>query len=891
VPIKKLIVIDSFGIFFRSFYAMPQFQNSKGVPTGMITGFINFIYQLGKEINGDYYIFALDSKGDTFRNEIYPEYKANRKESPPELKIQLKIVIKLLAKMGFKTVAIDGYEADDIITSIVEDAQNYNIETVVVSSDKDLYQLLNKCEIYDPMKKIKVSKKNCIEKFGVPVESFIDYQSLVGDSSDNIKGVKGIGAKSAQKLIAEFKTLDNIYANIENIESKRYQTLLKNGRESALLSRELVTLKDDIYKIENLESCIYPIENPILKIESDLLELEIEQILDRVKNYGLSVKTVIPKKIEFKNILILDFDELIKILDSIPKSQDTIIAFDVETTSLDIYNAKIVGFSFSFDNPNNHNNYSFYVPLQHYYLGVPKQIDLESAKIAIKQLFQFKIVGQNIKFDLQILKYALNLDLKPYCDTMILSWLIDPERFHSLDKMAKRELNYDMISFDEVVSKGETFASLDIIKASEYAGEDAYITLLLYKKLIQDLEKIDKKLLKILFQLEMPFIEILINMADNGILIDKNYIENFKKDLDSKLNKNQNIIFDLAGYSFNLNSPKQLSELLFNRLNLTTKRKNKRGFSTDEKVLKQLLNEHSIIPYILEYRELFKLNSTYVNPLLNIKTSRVYTNFLHTGTATGRLSSQNPNLQNIPIKTEIGNRVRKGFIAKDGFKLLSVDYSQIELRLLAHFSQDKKLVEAFNSGRDIHSEVALNLFQSKEKKYRNIAKTINYGLIYGMGSRKLSQNLDISIDEAKNYIKLYFENFSSIESYINTIENSVVKKGYVSTLIGRRRYFNFRNLSAEHIIRAYQREAVNTIFQASAADIIKLAMKKVFLKIKDRDDIFLLLQIHDELIFEVKNDIVEIFKDELKDIMENIYTLTIPLKVNISIGNSWGDLK
>ncbi|WP_457561950.1 DNA polymerase I [Caminibacter pacificus] len=871
-----LTIIDTFGFLFRNFYALPPLKSKKGTPTGMITGFMNFIASLGRDFPTDYVVFTLDSKEkETFRKEIFKDYKANRPEAPEDLKVQLPIAIDLIKEMGFKMIEIPGYESDDIIASLAKKAASQGIKVKIVSHDKDMYQLIDddKIVIFDPIKKIEINEEKCMEKFGVHPKDFRDFQALVGDSSDNIPGVKGVGVKTAAKLINQYHTLENIYEHIDEIKGALKKKLIE-GKENAFLSRELVTLKTDLFdKNLNLEEFKYPEYNPILKVADKLIDLDITSIIERVKKEGLFIKTKEPNtQIEFEAVLIEDEKELFEVINSIPK--DAIVAFDTETNSLE--NPEIVGFSFAWEEKR-----AYYVPINHFYLGVGKQIDESKAIEAIKELFKRKIVGHNLKFDLKMLrKYGVYLE--PFSDTMILAWIIDPDSPVGLDSVAKRYLNHQNIKFKEIIGKKKDFSEVPIEEATKYAAEDALISLKLYPVLTKRLWDEVKWDLE---NIEIPFINLLIDMENEGIKLDIEYMNELKEKITKKLNELTKEIYELAGSEFNIKSPKQLSHILFEVLKLPAKKKTKTGYSTDEKVLNSLKNAHPIMPKLLEYRKLDKLLSTYVIPLSEYAKKdpnhKIYTNFVQTGTATGRLSSKNPNLQNIPTSTDIN--IRNAFVAQKEF--VSLDYSQIELRLLAHFSEDSHLIEAFLNDKDIHLETAVKIFGAQNaKEYRSVAKSINFGLIYGMGPKKLSETINVSTKEAKEFIEKYFASFPTVKTFIEKTKLEAREKGYVETLFKRRRFFDFASANARTIAN-FEREAVNTIFQGSAADIIKKAM----IEIKNRfPNSKMILQIHDELIFEIDS------KDEAYEyqkIMQEVVKLKVPLKVGISFGKRWGELK
>ena len=890
---KTITVIDTFGFLFRSFYALPPLKSKDGFPTGLLTGFMNFISNVGKDFQTDYIVFALDAKGPTFRSDIYTEYKSHRPDVPEDLLKQLPIAIDWIEKMDFKTAIRTGFEADDIVASIAKDAKEKGLEVRIVSHDKDLYQLIEEdIYLFDPIKKSVIDEKTCFDKYGVYPKQFTDYQSLLGDSADNVPGVKGVGAKTAQALIEQFNDLDNIYANIDNIEKKRWQTLLNEGKELAYISKELVTLSKDCHCIDNLEEFHLPVENPILRISDTLMEYGLNRVIERVNKDGLNYKTELPKpKVELKTeyILLNDEKELFKVLNQIPK--DSIVAFDTETTSVDTINAQIVGFSFSYEETK-----AYYAPISHFYLGAPEQISIDAAKKAINILNGFKLVLQNFKYDYEIIKFNLDIELKLYADTMILAWLLNTSQRVGLDFQIEKYFDHKMIAFKDVVKKGENFSNVEVSKACEYAAEDALMTLKLYNKLLEEFnEEENKILLDLAKNVEFDFIYVLANMFEKGIKIDVNKLEELKISNNKTIQELISKIYEAAGTEFNINSPKQLGVVLFEQLKLPPSKKTKTGYSTNEVVLHKLYDSHEIIPLLLKYREAFKLQSTYIEPLLELglknNENRIYTSFLQTGTATGRLSSKNPNLQNIPVRTQAGAEIRSAFIPKDGYKLVGIDYSQIELRLLAHFSEDKALVDAFNSGEDIHYQTSVKIFgEEKAKEKRAVAKSINFGLLYGMGSKKLADTLGITTKEAKTYIESYFEAFVSVKDYLKSIEEYAFENGYVETLLKRKRLFDFDSANGMQKA-AYLRESVNTLFQGSAADLIKLSMIEIYKKYKNNNKMSMLLQIHDELIFEIEENEVEKITKDLIEIMEGVYSLNVPLKVSSTVGESWQDLK
>lgn len=902
-------IIDTFGFFFRSFYALPPLKNKHGFPTGLLTGFINFIASLHKDHSSDYLIFALDAKGPSFRAEIDPNYKANRSPAPEELIKQLPIAIDWIEKMGYKSLSMSGYEADDMIASVVRHAREHGYLVRVVSHDKDLYQLIDddRVVLVDAISKKVMNERHCDEKYGVHPRQFIDYQSLIGDTADNVPGVKGIGKVTAQKLLSQFGTLDSLYERIEEVNPPRIRGLLQTYRDDAFRSRELVQLKDDVFETLDFSEFAMHFDNPFLPIYDELVHYEMNAVLRTLKAKALfeeSQPSTIPQSattekaevpqcdsLEGCAVLIDSDAALTSLIESI--ADNAVVAFDTETTGLDPTKDHLVGFSFSMDGKT-----GYYVPIAHSYLGVGDQVSTHTAAEAIRAIFKRRVIGHNIKFDLHFVTRFLGVDrLNIYADTMVMAWLTDSSRSLAMDNLSQSLLHHEMIHFKDTVKKGENFASVAIEDASKYAGEDAYITYRLYEVLKEQLlRKGGQEALDEAFDVEFPFTLTLLGMEKEGIAVDTAVLETFKKEVAHEIATLTEQIHSACGSVFNLNSTKQLGVVLFETLGLPHGKKTKTGYSTDEQVLEGLLHEHPVIGMLLQYREYHKLYSTYIEPLIalaqNDTQSRIYTSFVQTGTATGRLSSKNPNLQNIPVKTALGMRIREAFIAPKGKKLIGIDYSQIELRLLAHFSQDSVLVNAFNEGQDIHMQTAIALFGKEEAaSKRHIAKTVNFGLLYGMGQKKLSDTLGITTKEAKEIIERYFVTFSNVKGYFSGIVEQAKEIGYVETLLHRRRYFDFA--SATPMLRAaYDRESVNTVFQGSASDLIKLSMNKIDAMIRTEGlRARMLLQIHDELIFEVDADVAEEYAVRFVDAMEHILNLRVPLKTSMHIGSHWGELK
>lgn len=902
---KTITIIDTFGFFFRSYFALPPLRNSDGFPTGLLTGFINLVDSLRRDHSTDYLVFALDAKGRTFRNDLYVEYKAHREAPPEDLIKQLPIAIEWIEQMGFANLSREGFEADDVIATVTKFAKEKGIKVRIVSHDKDLYQLIDDgiVVMYDSVKRKEVDEEACVEKFGVNPKDFINFQALLGDSSDNVPGVKGIGQKGASKLINEYHTLESIYVDIENCGTPRLQKLLLEGKENAFLSRELVTMSEEVFEDVDIESFIFEDKNYLVCLMDEFEQYEMKQAIkkaqvgqeERVMNGAVEPKadTARPasSRLSFEAVTLDTKEKLNAIIDAIPA--DAVVAFDTETTGLDTKIAKMVGFSFCVDTQK-----AYYVPIGHSYLGVDIQVAIDDAVLALKKLLTRKIVGQNLKFDFSLLynQYGFE-EILPYADTMIMAWLLDPGSKVGLDALAKKFFKYEMKPFKEMVKKGEDFSAVAIEDATFYAAEDAWMSYLLYgaTKKTMELSSLTH-LLKEAQNVEYPFINVLIRMERLGIKIDPRKFEALQKTLSQDLATLTEEIYAMSGSEFNIRSTQQLGVVLFQQLGLKGGKKTKTGYSTNEAVLDSLMGEHPVIEKILQYREYQKILSTYVEPLLKLANadeySRIYTSFGQTGTATGRLSSRDPNLQNIPVRTALGRSVRDAFVAKEGYKLVSIDYSQIELRLLAHFSQDAALLDAFSKGMDIHMATAIKLFGEEEAKAkRNYAKSVNFGLLYGMGPKKLSDEIGISTGEAKEIISNYFASFPTVKNFLEGIQERVKIDGYVETILKRRRLFDYE--SANAMMKAsFMRESVNTVFQGSAADLIKLSMNHIDAMIQEEKlDAFMLLQIHDELIFEIKEEKVEEISKRFVYTMKNVLKLDVPLECSVSVGDSWGELK
>ena len=901
---KKINIIDSFGLFFRLYYAMMVLRSAAGKPSGMVSGLATFIEKMNRDFPCDYAIFAFEGGGATFRHEIYPAYKATRKEAPAELKEQIPVCKEMIERMGFASFAKAGYEADDVIASLVKKySGEYEID--ILSGDKDLFALISdSVKIVDSKNKIWYDKEGCFQKYGVYPQQMRDYLAILGDTSDNVPGIKGLGERGARAILEQFGNLENAIANAEQIANTRVKNQLIAGAKDSELSKRLITLYAYIEGLPEIEDCLLP-KDPFIKVRDILKDYSLNRILTKLQkteqkelfaepNFLSSSDEKIVQKakdkelfskaaLSFESVLVLSENELDTLTQNL--SKNCVVALDTETTGLDVKTAKIVGFSFCVLKSEQR---AYYVPLAHNYLGAPAQISQKAAKRALERIYKAQVVGHNLKYDFEILRNNFGLELpKNYADTMILAWLENPEQKCAMDELASRLFAYETIKFESLVNvkKGQVFGDIEVELASKYASEDAFITLEFYKYFKQVLSQ---ELWEVAKNLEFPFIATLISLEKSGIKADYNALNALNEKISARLKELEAQIYKIAGQSFNINSPKQLGAVLFEHLGLKAAKKTKSGYSTDESVLSSL--EHPIAAPLLEFRELAKLKGTYTEPFMRLSSSgeRVYTHFLHTGTATGRLSSHSPNLQNIPARGSLARDVRNCFVAENQNMLISLDYSQIELRLLAHFSADPALIAAFKADEDIHARTAISIFGDSEPSHRAVAKSINFGLIYGMGSSRLASNLGISTKEAKEYIERYFASFSTIKAYLASIKTHAREQGRIFTLLGRQRVFDF-SLAGPREQALYEREAVNSVFQGSAADIIKLAMNAIYPLLDENHK--MILQIHDELIFEVDGGEAEIFAKKVANIMENVVSLNVPLKVNYAIAKSWGELK
>ena len=914
---QRLILVDGSGYIFRAFYALPPMSREDGTPVNAVFGFTSMLLKLSEDMEGENILVVFDAARTTFRNAIYKEYKANRSEPPEELVPQFDLIKKATTAIGLKSLEVENYEADDIIATYVKIAKKENIETLVISSDKDLMQLIQDgVSLYDPMKNIKIGPEAVLEKFGVSPDKVIDVQALAGDSSDNVPGVPGIGVKTASQLINEYGSLEKLLDNASSIKQEKRRESLLNNAELAIVSKKLVSLFSDVpipYKISDLK---WTPRN-----DDNLLAFLKENNFKRLENRYFDLEQEGNSQPESKNIeqnynLITKLSDLQNLIDECIKCG--VIAVDTETDSINAVQANLVGVSIS-TKPGT----AYYIPLRHIENSLPllidekldqkdkiEQINFDSAINLLKKILEDPSiikVGHNIKYDMLVFSQKRNgsINLYPVHDTMCMSYVNDANRYsHKLDSLAKDFFDHETIKYDDVCGRGAKQVTFDKIHPNDvlnYAAEDADFCLRIFLALKEEL--FISKLNSVYERIERPLINVIANMEKEGILIDKSTLNALSIEFQDKLTLLQKKIYELCGEEFNIASPKQLGEILFEKLNLPQDKKSKTGnYSTSISVLEGLSTKgFEIADLIIEWRTLSKLKSTYTDALqesINKQTKRVHTSYSMASASTGRLASTNPNLQNIPIRTSDGRRIREAFIARDGYKLISADYSQIELRLMAHAANETEMIKAFNENVDIHSQTASKVFgipiEDLDSETRRSAKAINFGIIYGISSFGLSKQLSCSQSEAKNFIESYFDQFPKIKIYMDAMIENAKMKGYVETFFGRRipiKGINSKNFQERSFA---ERQSINAPIQGSAADIIKRAMIKIHnifqaKKIESK----MLLQVHDELVFECPKDEINTVSNLIKKEMEQanlpLFPLNIPIVVDFGEADNWSE--
>ena len=895
---NTLVLIDGASYLYRAFHALPSLSNSNGDPTGAIHGVLNMINKLIREQSPEHIAVVFDAPGKTFRDEMFSEYKANRPPMPDELRLQINPLLEVITAMGLPLLCIEGVEADDVIGTLCHEAVKNSISVLISTGDKDMAQLVDdRITLINTMSGTVLDRNGVKKKFDVYPEQIIDYLALVGDSSDNIPGVPKVGPKTAAKWLKKYGNVAEIVKNMNEITGKVGESLREN-LDQLELSQKLATIRQNVEleeKIEDLK-CSDPNLEELrtlyrrLELRSLLRQLDERSGSDTI---GKESSEIPPNKGDYQTVLKLS--ELKSWLKKIDKA--TLIAVDTETTSLNYMLAEIVGISLAVKKGE-----AVYIPLAHDYPGAPEQLPRAEVLMALKEFLEDptkKKVGHHLKYDAHIFsRYGIKLRGMQF-DSMLESYVLNSVATrHDMDSVASKYLNISTIHYEDVAGKGAkqlTFNQIDLEKASPYAAEDADTTLKLHQHLWGELEK-SKDLKKLYEEIEQPLVPVLFDIEETGVLIDQKMLKKQSGELAKTMAKLEEKAHKLAGSPFNLSSPKQLQQILFESLGLPIIRKTPKGQpSTAEDVLQELANEYDLPQVILEYRTVSKLKSTYTDKLpeqICPDTGRVHTSYHQAVASTGRLSSTDPNLQNIPIRTPEGRRIRQAFIAPTNFVLLAADYSQIELRIMAHLSGDKGLLDAFAAELDIHKTTAAEVFEldpdDVTADHRRSAKAINFGLMYGMSAFGLAKQLGITRGEAQDYINLYFERYPSVKAYMDGIRAQAHDLGYVMTIFGRRLYLpeiNDRNAQRRHYA---ERSAINAPMQGTAADIIKKAMISVHKWIKSSGtNTRMIMQVHDELIFEVSKDSAELVRDKIVTLMSGAATLTVPLKVDAGIGANW----
>lgn len=882
---QRLYLIDGSSYIYRAYYAIRQLSNSRGLATNAVLGFTNMLLKVVREEKPDHLAVVFDAKGPSFRKEIYPEYKANRAAMPEDLRPQIPFIKALVEAFNMPALELAGYEADDIIATLARRFAGEGMAVTVVTGDKDLMQIVDeRIRLLDTMKDQQTGLAEVAERFGGTPDKVIEVQALAGDSSDNVPGVPGIGEKTARQLIQEFGTVENLLNNIERVSGKKRQENLRQYGEQARLSKKLVTLVEDL-PLETDYDQLKLSEPNRQKLTELFKQLEFHKLLQEFSSDERATGTgyrLVLKETEMQ--------EMLAALEHAP-----LIAFDTETTSLEAMRAELVGLSFSIEA-----GQGWYLPVGHRYLGAPPQLDCQRVLETLRPLLEDPKrpkVAQNGKYDLLVLRRSGVEVAGLTFDTMLASYLAQPAaKSHSLDNLAGDLLGYRTIPFSEVCGSGRNrigFEEVEIEKALVYATEDADITLRLQQKLAPQLVETGQQ--KLFDEVEMPLLSVLADMEWHGVRIDSKLLGSLSAELEGKMRALEETIHRLAGGPFNVASPRQLGEVLFERLRLPRGKKTKTGWSTDVEVLTVLAEEHDIAARILDYRSLAKLKSTYCDALPKLvhpDTGRIHTSFNQAVTATGRLSSSEPNLQNIPIRTEEGRRIREAFVPDAGHLLLAADYSQVELRILAHMADEPALKQSFEQGEDIHARTASEIFgvflEMVTPEMRRSAKTINFGVLYGMSAFGLAKALNIGRKEAQTYIDSYFARYPRVLDFMESKKQEGRDKGYVTTLFGRRCSVAEIN-SGNGAVRGYaERNAINYPIQGTAADVIKIAMVTIARRLRRESlQARMVLQVHDELVFEVPETELESLQRLARQEMEGAAQLSVPLQVELGCGRNW----
>lgn len=921
---NPLVLVDGSPYLYRAFHAFPPLTNSLNEPTGAMYGVLNMLKSLIAQVQPSHIAVVFDAKGKTFRDEMFEQYKSHRPPMPDELRSQILPLHNIIRALGIPLLVVEGVEADDVIGTLAVQASNAGKKVLISTGDKDMAQLVDdNIMLINTMNNSLLDRQGVIEKYGLPPELIIDYLALMGDSADNIPGVAGVGEKTALGLLQGIGSMAEIYANLDKVAdlpirgAKKLGEKLLVAKEMADLSYALATIKTDVpldiqpeqlrlgqsnndelieyfarYEFKRWLTEVMNGESSLTKGSEQSVKINPYQATAPASATESAVQIQIDRS---KYECILTPEHLQQWINKL--SQAKLIAVDTETDSLDYMSANLVGISFALENGE-----AAYLPLQHDYIGAPQQMDFDTALSLLKPILEnpaIEKIGQNIKYDLSI--FAQNgIHLKGIAyDTMLLSYVLDSTGRHNMDDLAKRYLGHQTISFEEIAGKGKsqlTFNQIPVEQAAQYAAEDADVTMKLQQVLWKKLAE-QENLVKLYYDMELPLLSVLSRMERNGVLVDSDKLFMQSNEIGLRLTELEEQAYKLAGQSFNLASTKQLQEILFDKLGLPVLQKTPKGApSTNEEVLEELAYEHELPKLLVEHRGLSKLKSTYTDKLqqmINAKTGRVHTSYHQAVTATGRLSSSDPNLQNIPIRNEAGRRIRQAFVAPEGFTIVAADYSQIELRIMAHLSQDQGLINAFKEGKDIHRATAAEIFalplEQVTSEQRRRAKAINFGLIYGMSAFGLARQLGIPRGEAQKYMDLYFQRYPNVQTFMTDIREVAKAQGYVATLFDRRLYLPDINSSNAIRRKAAERVAINAPMQGTAADIIKRAMIALDREIAGHPDIQMIMQVHDELVFEVRSEKVQEFSQLIKQTMEQAAQLVVPLIVEVGVGDNWDE--